>query len=43
MLAVGIVFLLLRIPLAQQHTGAHGGPAVPALAQVAQEANHYSF
>jgi hypothetical protein len=40
MLAVGIVFLLLRMPLAQQYTG---GPAVPALAQVAQEANHFSF
>jgi hypothetical protein len=43
MLAVGIVFLLLRIPLAQQYTGAQASPAVPALAQVAQEANHYSF
>jgi hypothetical protein len=43
MLAVGIVFLLLRIPLAQQYTGARGSPAVPVLAQVAQEANHYSF
>jgi hypothetical protein len=43
MLAVGIVFLLLRIPLAQQYTSAHGNPAVPALAQVAQEANHYAF
>ncbi len=43
LLAVGIVFLLLRIPLAQQYTGIHGVSAIPALARVAQEANHYSF
>jgi hypothetical protein len=42
MLAVGIVFLL-RVPLAQQYTGAPRQPGLPALAQVAQEANHYSF
>jgi hypothetical protein len=28
---------------AQQYTGTHRVSAVPALAQVAQEANHYSF
>jgi len=43
MLAVGIVFLLLRIPLAQAYTGACGASAVPALARAAQEANHYCF
>jgi hypothetical protein len=43
MLAVGIVFLLLRIPLAQEYTGAHGASALPALARAAQEGNHYSF
>ena len=44
MLAVGIVFLLLRIPIAQQYAaGAPGTSALPALARAAQEANHYSF
>jgi len=43
MLAVGIVFLLLRIPLAQQYPGAGGGSVLSALARVAQEANHYCF
>ena len=43
MLAVGIVFLLLRIPIAQQYVGAPGTSALPALARAAQEGNHYSF
>ncbi len=43
MLAVGIAFLLLRIPLAQQYAGASHASVLPALARAAQEANHYSF
>jgi hypothetical protein len=43
MLAVGITFLLLRIPLAQQYAGASHASVLPALARAAQEANHYSF
>ena len=41
MLAMGVVFLLLRIPLAQATPAAM--PSSSALAQAAQEANHYSF
>ena len=33
MLAVGIIFLLLRKPLTQEYTGAHGATALPALAR----------
>jgi Domain of unknown function (DUF4386) len=43
MLAVGIVFLLLRIPLAQEYPGAGDGSVLSALARAAQEGNHYSF
>jgi hypothetical protein len=43
MLAVGIAFLLLRIPLAQEYAGARGASVLPALARLAQEGNHYSF
>jgi hypothetical protein len=43
MLAVGVVFLMLRIPLAQQYPGARDGSVLSALARVAQEGNHYSF
>jgi hypothetical protein len=45
MCAVGIVFLLLRVPLAQEYAGggAHDTSVLPALARVAQEGNHYSF
>ena len=46
MLAVGIVFLLLRIPITQQYAARRPGTstsALPALARAAQEANHYSF
>lgn len=45
MLAVGIVFLLLLGPLAQEHTaaGPDGGSALPALGRIAVEGNHYSY
>jgi len=43
MLAVGIVFLLLRIPIAQQYAGAGDTSTLPALARAAQEGNHYAF
>ena len=43
MLAVGVVFLMLRIPLAQQYSGARDGSVLSALARAAQEGNHYSF
>ncbi|HBW17741.1 MAG: DUF4386 domain-containing protein [Streptosporangiaceae bacterium] len=42
MLAMGVVFLLLRIPLAQAHSGSNA-VVLGAVAQAAQEANHYSF
>ena len=43
MLAVGVVFLMLRIPLAQQYSGTRDGSVLSALARAAQEGNHYSF
>ncbi len=43
MLAVGVVFLMLRIPLAQQYSGTRDGSVLSALARVAQEGDHYSF
>jgi hypothetical protein len=43
MLAVGLVFLMLRIPLAQQYPGARDGSVLSALARATQEGNHYSF
>jgi hypothetical protein len=45
LLAVGIVFLLLLIPLAGEHVdaGAAEDSALPALARVAQGGNHYSY
>ena len=43
MLAVGVVFLMLRIPLAQQYSGTRDGLVLSALARAAQEGNHYSF
>ena len=42
MLAVGVAFLLLRIPLARAYPGSHAS-VLTALARVAEEANHYSF
>jgi hypothetical protein len=40
----GIVFLLLRIPLAQQYTGTHGSPAVPRhWRRSPRKSPHYSF
>ena len=42
MLAVGVAFLLLRIPLARAYPGSHA-PVLTALARAAEEANHYSF
>ena len=42
MLAVGVAFLLLRIPLARAYRGSHAS-VLTALARVAEEANHYSF
>ncbi|MGW0948753.1 DUF4386 domain-containing protein [Streptomyces sp. NPDC002623] len=45
MLAVGIVFLLLLVPLAEEHAYASGDePSVlAALSRVAVEGNHYSY
>ncbi len=45
MLAVGIVFLLVLIPLGQEFVdaGASNASALPALARVAQAGNHYSY
>lgn len=41
-LAVGILFLLLLIPLAQQYTST-GDSALPALAQITKDANDYAY
>lgn len=43
LLAVGIVFLLLLIPLAREHSSADPGTALPALARIAVAGNHYSY
>ncbi|MGH3447735.1 MAG: DUF4386 domain-containing protein [Nocardioidaceae bacterium] len=44
-LAVGVLFLLVLIPLAGEHAdvGAAGGSVLPSVARVAQEANQYSM
>ena len=44
LLVVGTVFLLLLIPLGEEYGAAEGQPSdLPALARVAQEAQHYSY
>lgn len=44
MLVAGTIFLLLLIPLADEYAaGGQQGTELPALARVAQEANHYSY
>jgi len=43
MLALGIVFLLLLVPLAQEYANADNASVLPALARVAQEGNHHSY
>ncbi|WP_171074748.1 DUF4386 domain-containing protein [Nonomuraea basaltis] len=43
MLAVGVVFLLLLGPLAQEHAAAGNASVLAALGRVAQEGNHYSY
>jgi hypothetical protein len=42
LLTVGIVFLLLLVPLAEQYAG-DGAGALPALARVVKEGNRYCF
>ncbi|MFF5207987.1 DUF4386 domain-containing protein [Streptosporangium sp. NPDC000396] len=45
MLTVGIVFLLLLGPLAQEYVdaGANGASVLPALGRIAKEGNHYCY
>ncbi|WP_447005705.1 DUF4386 domain-containing protein [Saccharothrix isguenensis] len=45
LLAVGVVFLLLLVPLAREHAGADAdaGSALAAVARVAVAGNHYSY
>lgn len=44
MLSIGTLFLLLLLPLGQAYTSRGGsGSQLPALAQVTQQGNHYSY